>query len=663
MKKITSTLTLLIAFSLFLSAAPGDTTFIQTFDFSLGRKTKIDTFRFPDGTKKYSKVLMYYTIKCDPKGDYVQNNGIDYPCGEWDYDVFTDILQPIGVNDDGSPRYKVNRIWTYITPYGINIDKDPYMKDILNTNGWTYVFDVTDFLPLLKGDVILRDNNGQELVDIKFAFIEGTPARDIINIKQVWNSIGVVYPTHWEGYPLSKFDSIVHDTTFAIAANEKQVKLRTTVTGHFFGQGKNCAEFCKNIHNVSVNGNTIRSWDIIQQCADNAMYPQGGTWLLDRAGWCPGTEGKTNEFDLTQYVTNGKVTFDYDVETDKYGVYRITSYIVTYGDINQTDDVEASLIISPTIDPQQRRHNPSAFSPIVVIKNLGKNNLSSATITYGFEGKEPLKHQWKGNLAFLQQDTVTLSKIPDWNAIDSNTAKFYFEITLPNGKSDPTPYNNRLSSVCQKPTVINSNNFYVLMTTNKRPKETYWRITDINGNVVAAISTDSLTASKAFGTDINLPDGTYCITYYDTAEDGLGWWANRSQVGAGNSTFYYIDSNNQRKRIFALNTDFGAYYRYWFAANNFSTKKENESIDTDDTLLVYPNPAKETITIDLSNIEGDNIIVNIYDISGAKCIEQSLNGNSSNTVNINGLMPGIYMLFVRDGTNSIAKKKFIVSNN
>lgn len=660
MNKIAFTIAFFCLFATGLTAAPGDTTFIQTFDFSLGRKNnKLDTFSFPDGTKQYAKVLMYYTIKCDPNGDYIQNNGIDYPCGEWDYDVFTDILQPNGVDTAGKPIFKVNRIWTYITPYGIAIDRDTYMKEVLNNDGWTYVFDVTDFLPLLKNEVILRDNNAQELVDIKFAFIEGTPVRDVIDIKQVWNSIGVVYSGYWEGYPLSKFDNIVRDTTFAIAADEKQVKLRTTVTGHFFGQGKNCAEFCRNIHSVSANGNTLRSWNIIQQCADNPLYPQGGTWLYDRAGWCPGTEGKTNEFDLTNYVTNGTVTFDYDIEPDNYGVYRITSYLVTYGDINQTDDVEASLIISPTTDPNQRRHNPSAFSPVVAIRNIGKNNLTSAVITYGFEGGEPIVQEWNGNLQFMRQDTVILSKIPDWNTIEGDTAKFYFELTMPNGIADPTPYNNRLSSICEKPTVINSNKFYVLMTTNRRPKETYWQITDVNGNVVASVSTDSLTSSKAFGTDINLPDGTYCITYYDTAEDGLGWWANESQVGSGSSSFFYINDNNQRQKIFTLNADFGAYYKYWFAVNKFSDISTIQSV-VGKNIYIYPNPSKESININLIGVAGNNLTADIYNPMGYRTKTVPLTPHTNTTVDITDLSDGVYNIVVYNDKQLIASGKFIV---
>ncbi len=35
------------------------------------------------------------------------------------------------------------------------------------------------------------------------------------------------------------------------------------------------------------------------ECADNALFPQGGTWIYDRAGWCPGAPVDTRDMELT----------------------------------------------------------------------------------------------------------------------------------------------------------------------------------------------------------------------------------------------------------------------------------------------------------------------------------------------------------------------------
>ncbi|MBK9193354.1 MAG: hypothetical protein IPM77_18730 [Crocinitomicaceae bacterium] len=55
-------------------------------------------------------------------------------------------------------------IGRYITPYGIGFDLGP--------NGFTYVYDVTDYQSMLTGDVDFSAHNTQELIDVKFVFIQ-----------------------------------------------------------------------------------------------------------------------------------------------------------------------------------------------------------------------------------------------------------------------------------------------------------------------------------------------------------------------------------------------------------------------------------------------------------------------------------------------------------
>ena len=644
-----------------LFANPGDTTIVQTFTFNLAKSNnKVDTFQFPDGSKQYSKVLMYYTIKCDPKGNYnTPDGGQSYPnlpCGQWDYDVYTDILRPTGqVNASNKPIYDIWRLFAYITPYGINLDKG---IAVLTTDGWTYTADVTDFLPILKNKVILKDNNAQELVDIKFIFIEGSPAREVIDIKKVWNSAGITYPGYWSGFPLSKFDSIVHDTTFVLNSNEKMAKLRTIVTGHDAGGNSQCAEFCGNIHKVTAGGQVVRSWNIKQDCGDNAMYPQGGTWIYNRGGWCPGLEGKLNEFELTPYIKNNSITFDYSIQSYPYGVYRMTSYLVTYSDILHENDAQADMIISPTDDPNQRRYNPSGFKPVVVFENIGKNKMTSATINYGFEGGEIFTQTWNGSLSFLQKDTIQLEKVPDWNKIDGKSAVFYFEIASVNGHPDATPYNNRISSKCTKPLLITQNNLRFAFTTNKRPKETSWQLTDINGKVLYEAKTDTLVASKTYNTDISLKDGTYCISLYDTGGDGLGFW-NNTAAGNGSAKLQYFNDAGKPTTLYAFNIDFGLFSKFWFAVNKFS-ENFNTSIVGKGQVGTFPNPADNFVYIDCTNIDGENLTAVFYDFLGKKVLEAPIQPLNFNKIDIQSLNSGVNIILIKDGKKQIARSKVIV---
>jgi hypothetical protein len=75
MKKFIYSIALLL-FINNLQAANGDTTKVKSFDnFSMNRYGNFDTWvKFPDGTKKYQKIIMKYTLGCTSNGQ----------C-EWDY--------------------------------------------------------------------------------------------------------------------------------------------------------------------------------------------------------------------------------------------------------------------------------------------------------------------------------------------------------------------------------------------------------------------------------------------------------------------------------------------------------------------------------------------------------------------------------------------------
>lgn len=161
----------------------------------------------------------------------------------------------------GAPYEIINKweIGRFITPYGIGLD--------LGTDGWTWLYDVTDYEPLLHDSVYLSSGNWQELHDLKFIFIEGTPAREVVDIQQL----------HKGTHKLKSMDTTILPQTITVHPQAQMWRLKSRVTGHRFNNPTNCAEFCPKTHYVKVNGVSNWNWDIIQECADNPLYPQGGT--------------------------------------------------------------------------------------------------------------------------------------------------------------------------------------------------------------------------------------------------------------------------------------------------------------------------------------------------------------------------------------------------
>ena len=163
----------------------------------------------------------------------------------------------------------------------------------------------------LKDVVDLAAHNTQELIDLRFAFIEGIPPRDVHARQPIWNE--------WRSYSYSNLDDDVNlvSTPVALSDTSSMFKIKTRFTGHGHNGNTNCCEWDSKDHFISVDGVQRFSWEIWEEtaCGDNPNISQGGTWPYAREGWCPGDLVKEYDHDLTPYVTPGTtVQLDYDIE-------------------------------------------------------------------------------------------------------------------------------------------------------------------------------------------------------------------------------------------------------------------------------------------------------------------------------------------------------------
>ena len=101
MKKISiSFLALFAAILSFAQTNPGDTIVVQTFTFGSPQNA---WFVFPSDTMRYEKIMMKYTLKCNP----AQNPA----CGEWDYLTNTYVYDHTGLLDSSrvvQPTFMIN---------------------------------------------------------------------------------------------------------------------------------------------------------------------------------------------------------------------------------------------------------------------------------------------------------------------------------------------------------------------------------------------------------------------------------------------------------------------------------------------------------------------------------------------------------------------------
>ncbi|MEM6265023.1 MAG: LamG-like jellyroll fold domain-containing protein, partial [Bacteroidota bacterium] len=327
-------------------------------------------------------------------------------------------------------RYEIAR---YITPYGINLDLGP--------EGTTWIFDVTDYAPLLHDFVYLQAGNNQELLDLKFAMIKGTPPRDVLKISNIYDGSF--------SYASLLTDQNAPPVPLSLDPNGSMFRIKTRTSGHGFGSGENCAEFCRKTHSLSIDGQQQFAWEVWRECATNPVFPQGGTWIYDRAGWCPGDEVETFDHELTPFVQPGQqVMVDYGVSqpapSGPNGNYVLRTQLITYGPQNFEKDVALEDIIAPSNTDIYGRFNPICSNPVVKIRNRGKEKLTSVLITYGVkDGFKPCFYRWTGELEFLEEEEVELPLF-NWTGAPANNPIFYAEVSYPNYVIDDYDKNNRM---------------------------------------------------------------------------------------------------------------------------------------------------------------------------------------------------------------------------
>lgn len=537
-------------------------------------------------------------------------------------------------------------IGRFITPYGINLDLGP--------NGFEWRYDVTDYAHLFHDSVELSAGNTQELIDMKFIMIEGTPPAEVVKIDQLWNT-GVA------SYSYANLDNDVNlslDTTILDPATS-EVKLKTRLTGHGHnsnsGNYPHCCEWKDNTHYMNVNSGNMLNWHIWRDdCAENPVFPQGGTWPGQREGWCPGDVVLENEFRLTDYIPNGMVSLDYDitpVPSGNLGMgggnYVTAMHLIEYGAPNFSLDAEIYDVIRPNDWEYQRRKNPICYGPKVIIRNNGSTTLASCTIQYQVSGGTMSSYVWNGNLKFMEKAEVTLPVTSGVFWVGDGSNNFTATIVSPNGGTDGYADNDSYTTHFNLPDMY-ADNFMIQMKTNNNPTENSWTVKDVNGNIVA--SRNGVTANFTYKDTLELSAGCYTFEIQDAGEDGLNYWANTAQ-GSGNLRFYNKTTGTLMKNF---GTDFGKSIHYAFVIGDITHVQET---GTDVYAEAFPNPTNGKVNVVTKGFIG-NSVLEYFDQTGKMMGTVSFNAeeNQQLTLDLSSLANGIYFYSIRSENNFFTGK-------
>lgn len=578
-----------IGFALSGFAAEGDTTHIQSHD-----KTHwdwygdfYDTVSFPAG-KDYRRAIMYYTLGCPSGG-----------CSEWDYTTKIEIS-----GDSPNQWFELVRI---ITPYAGN-----------KNSSWSHTFaiDVTDYQSLFSGDRTIKAHySGYQdgfTISVRFALIEGTPPRDILAIDQIYHG------TFIYGFANDPIENHLVPTDVDILPETDGAMFRLVASGHSFGGNENCAEFCPKWYKLEVNNDQAAQQDVWRDdCGSNVLEAQTGTWIYNRAGWCPGDETKRYDTDVSDFITPGQAnTFNVDWENYNYTggagfdpQYIIEAQLFQYGSWNFDTDLSIEKIIKPTLDDRQMNVNPVCNNPEITVRNTGANTITEAEFEYWTDGGfQKFTHTWSGTLLpGASTDIVLPSTGRKLYGYRDAAPVFNVEVLGVNGTvGDDYAENNLVKAPFEAPEVY-PGSIVLVYKTNSAAQEFSYRLMNDAGNIV--YQSGQLSNNTVYNDTLDLDTGCYTLSFRDTDCDGLNFFANTD--GNGYIRLHKADPDDFFPPLFTVNSQFGCESQLSFTvgyalSDSVSTLGIKPLAASQQKIWVYPNPSHGNVQFQFpsGDIEG-----------------------------------------------------------
>ncbi len=532
---------------------------------------------FPDKTKKIRSIILNLTFECPDK----------MRCADWDY---VDYIRARPKND--STVYEVARM---LTPYGGRFQND-----------WRFEWqvDVTDFSQILRDEVEIdyihtgyEDNKTRGWkVTVDFEITYGNPVANPLAIHEIYAG------NYKYGYKDDPIEN--HLIPVTINANPKTSfsKIKIHQTGH--GMDANgCGEFCSKYRDIVFNDKIVDHQDLWMECGDNPLFPQAGTWIFDRANWCPGYLLQPDEVLLN---TEANKSFTVDINMEPYETEKpsaneqITAYVIEYGKINAANDITLVDIIQPSTSLKHSRKNPMGGLPVIQVKNNGRDPLKKMSIKYFIEGEAVQNFKWTGHILFGETAIIVL---PSEVFSKKVSANFHVELSKPNGRKDAYYADNTLQSIYQRPNIL-PETVIVYYKTNNKPNENTYTIQDSFGNIMSKKDTLNVKPNTVYQDTIKLKQGNYNFTFNDSKGNGLEFWFN-ARDGRGNVKL--LDSLG--KAIKQFDSDFGSSIIY-----NFSVQPDIDyELDNTPSIAVFPARTNGPITLDYFSNTPENVKVIIVE--------------------------------------------------
>ena len=357
-------------------------------------------------------------------------------------------------------------------------------------------------------------------------------------------------------------------------------------------------------------------------------------------------------------------------------------------------------------------------NPKLTVFNNGKNTVSSFTVNYTIDGGANKSYNWTGSIAKNTSkiiDLPTISSLLEGNHsinaeivlandenIFNNTTKNNFKLAI--NQTGVTQITHTFNDAVQDKWIVSDNNLWKIgkpITTKLNNVVTSGYVTNPTGNYpdqtisyltspcyqLSNLQNPILKFKMAFDLEEN-----WDVVYVQYSKDqGANWhilgsandpnWYNSNRTNASSGTdddcqncpgAQWTGTNATLKeysyKLSALNGEPNVMFRFKFisdpAENNEGVVIDDFVIDgtlgindfEDGEFLIYPNPSSDIFNIKRLNTVGENMMVNVFDVTG-KLIKKHKNITDANyQLNMNGVAKGIYFLKIQIDNKQLVKK-------
>lgn len=522
-------------------------------------------------------------------------------CADWDYLDHVRILR-VGGQKGRMQDFEIGRM---LTPYGGAFSSQ-----------WSFDWqaDVTDFSMLLRDSVEVEykhtgyepNNDRGWKVTVSFEIIRGQPALEPVSIQKIYEG------SYAYGDSSKPINDALNPVDFVVSKGATIGRLWILQTGHGMDMPDGCGEFCNKYRAFWYDGKQMDKKAIWKKCGANPLYPQAGTWIYDRANWCPG------------YLLSPEV-YEVDLENNKQHTIRlqmenyrspqpsanelISAYLIQYRPYKHREDIALLDVMIPSSKKIYSRMNPAGFNPRIIVRNNGSANIHTLQFQFKTENFPYQQYQWTGNLSSGMTDTILLPGLISYLK-GHNT--FFIKALRPNGKHDAYDKDNYLHSDFTSPAMHGKTLIFFLQT-NKQANQNAYKLIDAQGKVLYQRPLASLQPFTTYRDTFHLDPGNYQFQMIDTAGNGLEFWYD---VDAGRGRALLLDSSGKIIKNFL--SDFGSEITY-----NFSVSDHPDSLGTNQTAMgLFPTRTKDKTIFDFLADTAQEIKVQLVADPGGQIVEE-----------------------------------------